>query len=157
MTPAFDDELVPDAPRHVVFRVGEALYGLPLESVREVVVPRPPFVRVPRAPESVRGAMNLRGRVVAVVDLAKLLGISPNEAPTQEHVVMLDRARRGLGFSVGPVLGVEALDCPAPVSAGGQQALSRGTAHSPQHGMLVNLLDPDVLESQGSALFAPLC
>jgi purine-binding chemotaxis protein CheW len=151
-----DDELVPDAPHHVVFRVGSSLYGLPLESVREVVVPRPPFVRVPRARSAVRGAMNLRGRVVAVVDLARLLGIS-NEAPQPlEHVVMLDRARRGLGFSVGPVLGVEPLDCAVPVWAGGEKELRRGTAHSQQHGMPVTLLDADVLETQGSALFAPV-
>jgi purine-binding chemotaxis protein CheW len=100
------DDQVPDAPRHVVFRLGESLYGLPLESVREVVVPRPPFVRVPRAPGAVRGAMNLRGRVVAVVDLAKVLGVSLESPHQLEHVVMLDRARRALGFSVGPVLGV---------------------------------------------------
>ena len=150
------DDQVPDTPRHVVFRLGESLYGLPLESVREVVVPRPPFVRVPQAPDAVRGAMNLRGRVVAVVDLAKVLGISLDAPPQLEHVVMLDRARRGLGFSVGPVLGVEPLDCAAPAWAGGQKDLILGTVRSAEQGAPVTLLDPDVLESQGSALFAPV-
>jgi purine-binding chemotaxis protein CheW len=149
-----DDETLPDAPRHVVFRVGHSLYALPLDSVREVVVPRPPFVRVPRAPPAVRGAMNLRGRVVAVVDLAKVLGISP-DVPHLEHVVMLDRGRRGLGVSVGPVLGVEPLQVAVaePVSP---TDLLRGTVISGQHGLPVTLLDPDILESRASALFAPL-
>ena len=58
--------MAPDL-RHVLFRVGGERFALPLGSIREVVNPQPPFARVPRAPDSVRGAMNLRGRVVAVV------------------------------------------------------------------------------------------
>jgi hypothetical protein len=94
--------------------------------------------------------------VVAVVDLATLIGISSEAPHPLEHVVMMDRARRGLGFAVGPVLGVEPLDCAVPVWAGGKKELRRGTARSLQHGMPVTLLDADVLEAQGSALFAPV-
>ena len=148
------EETPHDAPRHVVFRVGHALFALPLESVREVVVPRPPFVRVPRAPPAVRGAMNLRGRVVAVVDLAKVLGISP-DVPSLEHVVMLDRGRRGLEVSVGPVLGIEPLQ-PTATERSSPTDFTRGTVISVQHGLPVTLLDPDQLETQASALFAPV-
>ncbi len=35
-------------PRQVLFRAGGERFGLPLESVREVVIPQPPFARVPR-------------------------------------------------------------------------------------------------------------
>ncbi|HEY6101282.1 MAG TPA: chemotaxis protein CheW, partial [Anaeromyxobacter sp.] len=35
--------------RHVVFRVASERYALPLDAVSEVVVPQPPFARVPRA------------------------------------------------------------------------------------------------------------
>ncbi len=63
--------------RHVVFRVASERFALPLSAVREVVLPQPPFARVPRVSEAVRGVMNLRGRVVAVVDLAALMGLSP--------------------------------------------------------------------------------
>jgi purine-binding chemotaxis protein CheW len=48
--------------------------------VREVVVPQPPFARVPRARPAVRGAMNLRGRVIAMVDLPALVGASSTRA-----------------------------------------------------------------------------
>ena len=60
--------------RHVVFRLAAERFALPLEAVREVVLPQPPFARVPRASDAVRGVMNLRGRVVAVVDLAAARG-----------------------------------------------------------------------------------
>ncbi len=90
--------------RHVVFRVARERYALPLAAVREVVVPQPPFARVPRASEAVRGVMNLRGRVIAVVDLAALVGLpaQPLQAATG-HVLMLDpgtraRGRTGVGW-----------------------------------------------------------
>lgn len=121
--------------RRVVFRAGGGWYALPLDAVREVVLPRPPFVRVPGAPAAVRGAMNLRGHVVAVVDLAALLGIAgeePGEA-SPHHVVLLDRGRGATGLLVGAVLGVE----PALASAEAE----------------VVPLDPDEVEARAAALF----
>src|SRR5512142_2144032 len=91
--------------RQVVFQAGDAWYALPLEGVREVVLPRPPFARVPGAPPAVRGAMNLRGRVVAVVDLAALLGgpagAEDASPAAPQHVVLLDRGRGSTGLLVG--------------------------------------------------------
>jgi purine-binding chemotaxis protein CheW len=99
--------------RHVVFRVAAERFALPLEAVREVVVPQPPFARVPRAPEAVRGVMNLRGRVVAVVDLAPLVGLAAQPLePGVGQVLILDHARRALGLLIGGVLGVEPLTPP---------------------------------------------
>ena len=46
------------ADRHVLFRVARERYALPLEAVREVVLPQPPFARVPRTAGAVRGVMN---------------------------------------------------------------------------------------------------
>jgi purine-binding chemotaxis protein CheW len=81
--------------RHVVFRVAGERFALPLGAVREVVVPQPPFARVPRAGGAVRGVMNLRGRVVAVVDLAELMGLPPRAlAAGYGQVVILERDRR---------------------------------------------------------------
>jgi purine-binding chemotaxis protein CheW len=143
----------PVAPRHVVFRAGGERFALPLEVVREVVVPRPPFARVPRAPAAVRGAMNLRGRVVAVVELAPLLGLAPDAlGPGQGHVLLLDRERRGLGVLVSSVLGVEPL-APAREVALEPGGLDRGVAEV--HGAAVTVLDADVLEARAAALFQP--
>ncbi len=135
--------------RHVLFRVAGERFALPLEAVREVVRPQPPFARVPRASDAVRGAMNLRGRVVAVVDLAPLVGL-PGQAlaPGQGQVVVLDRGRRGLGLLIEAVLGVEALD--SPQAAGDSEAV-RGVSNV--RGNAVTVLDPDALAAQSRALF----
>jgi purine-binding chemotaxis protein CheW len=67
--------------RHVIFRVEKERYGLPLSSVREVVVPPGRFTRVPRAPAAISGVMNLRGRVVTVVEMRQLLGLPEGQSP----------------------------------------------------------------------------
>jgi purine-binding chemotaxis protein CheW len=97
--------------RHVVFRVVAERYALPLGAVREVVLPRPPFARVPRVSEAVHGVMNLRGRVVVVVDLAALVGL-PRQ-PLQDgvgQVLILDQGKRAVGLLIGGVQGVEDLE-----------------------------------------------
>jgi len=136
------------ATRMILFRSGGERFALPLEAVREVVVPQPPFARVPRSGAAVRGAMNLRGRVVALVELAPLVGLAADvRTPPQGHVVVLDRGTRGLGFLVGAVLGVD--DVPPPT--GEARAPILGVADV--HGAAVSVLDPDALEEKASALF----
>lgn len=136
-------------PRHVLFRAGGERFALPLESIREVVTPQPPFARVPRASEAVRGAMNLRGRVVAVVDLAPLVGLAPQPlAPGQGHVMVLDRERRALGLLIEGVLGVEPLGSP---ERGGTGPAVRGVVSL--RGAPVTMLDPDALAAEAKALF----
>lgn len=134
--------------RHVLFRVASERYALPLSAVREVVVPQPPFARVPRSSEAVRGVMNLRGRVVAVVDLATLVGL-PAQAleAASGHVLILDGGKRALGFLVGAVLGVEAIAPPADAPA----ALVRGVAAASSGA--VTLLGPDALTGEAERLF----
>jgi purine-binding chemotaxis protein CheW len=133
----------------VLFRAGGERFALALDAVREVVVPQPPFVRVPRSGQGVRGAMNLRGRVVAVVELAPLVGL-PSDAlsATQGHVLVLDQDRRGLGLLVAGVLGVE--DCPAlaPVEPG---RAARGLAEV--RGVPVTVLDAGEVAARAAALF----
>ena len=141
--------------RHVVFRAAGERFALPLQSVREVVVPQPPFARVPRASGAVRGAMNLRGRVVAVVELAPLLGLeSEGLAPAQGHVLVLAREPRAMGLLVSAVLGVE------PLAPGGE---ARREGGAPAVGVaqvgeaVVTLLDPEAVEARAAALFGPPC
>jgi purine-binding chemotaxis protein CheW len=138
--------------RHVLFRAGGERFALPLEAVREVVIPRPPFARVPRAGAAVRGAMNLRGRVVAVVDLAALVGVGTEPlAGGRGQVVVLDRERRALGLLVAQVLGVEWV---APEDGAVPSGLARGIGQVGESGA-VTLLDPERVLAHAAAQFGP--
>lgn len=136
------------ADRHVLFRVARERYALPLEAVREVVLPQPPFARVPRTAGAVRGVMNLRGRVVAVVDLAELLGLEPR-ALEEGHgqVIILERGKRALGLLIAAVLGVE----PVEAEPGGASGVVRGVAAASLGA--VTVLAPEELAAAAAALF----
>jgi purine-binding chemotaxis protein CheW len=136
------------AQRHVLFRVARERYALPLEAVREVVLPQPPFARVPRSAGAVRGVMNLRGRVVAVVDLAELMGLEPRAlAAGYGQVVILERDKRSLGLLIAGVLGVEALTLAEAAADGVVLGLATASMGA------VTLLAPDALAAAAAALF----
>lgn len=83
---------------------GGAEFGLPAERVREVLRP-PPLTRVPFAPPGVRGVAQVRGTVLAVVDLGARLGMRP--AGTHARLVVVwPRGRQAVGLLVDRVVGL---------------------------------------------------
>ncbi|MCA8943520.1 MAG: chemotaxis protein CheW [Planctomycetes bacterium] len=62
--------------RQLVVRVADRLFGLDIDIVREMLE-LPELTPMPRVGERMRGVMNLRGRVVPVVDLRITLGMPP--------------------------------------------------------------------------------
>jgi purine-binding chemotaxis protein CheW len=142
------EPLPPAAERQVVFRIGAERFALPLSAVREVVPPQPPFSRVPRAGGAVRGVMNLRGRVVAVVDLAELVGL-PAQPLLAGHgqVLVLDREKRALGLLIGLVVGVE------PLVPGEQEGAGLVAGVAQGRGGAVTLLRVEPLAAAAAALF----
>jgi purine-binding chemotaxis protein CheW len=138
----------PQVERQVVFRIGGERFALPLSAVREVVPPHPPFAQVPRVGGAVRGVMNLRGRVVAVVDLAELVGLPPQPLTVgQGQVLILDREKRALGLLIGLVLGVEPLVLTEPAGDGLVAGVATGRAGA------VTLLRVEPLAAAATALF----
>jgi len=71
----------------VSFRVAEQDYCIDIEIVREIRGWSPTTV-LPHTPPHVTGVINLRGAVVAVVDLAARLGLGLSQ-PTPRHVVII--------------------------------------------------------------------
>jgi purine-binding chemotaxis protein CheW len=135
--------------RHVVFRVEKDRYALPMAAIREVVVPPELFSRVPRAPPAVRGVINLRGRVVTVVELKELLGLGAPVTPAS-RIVLLDRGRRDLGLLVTEVDGIEVIEKVAsPV--GKRDVAVRGVARL--KGLAVTVLDPEGVDGAVVSLF----
>ncbi len=65
----------------VGFRVGRETFGVPISLVHEIVRV-PDITAVPEAPSYVEGVINLRGKIISVIDLRKRFGeseISPNK------------------------------------------------------------------------------
>jgi chemotaxis signal transduction protein len=94
------------------FRLSSEIFGLPLSDVREVALPGS-LSRVPLAAAAVLGVMNLRGRIVLVVDLGLLLGLAAaGRGGVAERIVVLDEGRRDLGLLVSEVVEISNLAAP---------------------------------------------
>ncbi len=86
----------------VFFELGERSFGLPVTHVREILrVGR--IARVPRAPRPVKGATNVRGKVVPVIDLRMLLGLAELEIGPESRILLLSSRSRLLGLLVDRV------------------------------------------------------
>lgn len=82
----------------VGFRVGQQSYALPIEAVREIVRP-PEITLVPQSPDHVAGVMNLRGRILPVVDLRKRFS-SPVESSPKNRVLVTSSDGKLVGLLV---------------------------------------------------------
>lgn len=134
--------------RHVIFRLDRDRYALPLDAVREIVNGPESYSRVPHAKDAVKGVMTLRGRVVPVVDLARLLTLAP--APGRGKVVLLELVRRELGLLVTEVEGIERIE-----KVGTQARASRMVRGLARVGPLtVTVLDVEGLDTAVAASFA---
>lgn len=134
--------------RHVIFRLDRDRYALPLDAVREIVNAPESYSRVPHAKDAVKGVMTLRGRVVPVVDLARLLTLAPSSGGGK--VVLLELGRRELGLLVTDVEGIERIE-----KVGTQARASRMVRGLARVGPLtVTVLDVEGLDTAVAASFA---
>jgi purine-binding chemotaxis protein CheW len=81
------------------FRVGRETFGLPISEVREILRV-PEITAMPNAPEAVEGVMNLRGRIVPVIDLGRMFGSKSAEAADKRRVIVVEHAGRNLALLV---------------------------------------------------------
>lgn len=58
----------------VVFKLGQEEYGLHIDQIKEVVI-TPTITRMPQTPEFVKGVANIRGNVIAMLDLEEKFGL----------------------------------------------------------------------------------
>jgi len=89
---------------YVTVTVGSQLFGLPIARVQDVFVLNQ-ITRVPLAPDDIAGVINLRGRIVTVIDLARRLGITGSSRAHLAVGLESDKESYGLVIdAVGEVL-----------------------------------------------------
>lgn len=94
--------------RHVIFQVGETLLGVPLESVREALE-LGDVVPVPKSKDYFRGVSNIRGQIVGVIDLRKLMRLE-GKNPTGRRLLVFETPIGTLGAVVDKLVRVEVVD-----------------------------------------------
>lgn len=88
------------AGEFLTFALDHETFAIPVEAVREVVDPLPP-AQVPRAPDFAPALVNVRGNVVALIDLRRRFAMPPAPADAEARVVVSEVAIGGEPTLVG--------------------------------------------------------
>lgn len=138
--------------QYVTFHLGQEVLGVDVQRVQEVLGLQP-TTPIPRAPDSLRGLLNLRGQVVLVVDLRRRLGYSEPERARENLIVQTPAGLFGLLVDkAGSVttLSEETLE-PVPETLRGPLAGCLSGVHKLPDGLL-GVLDVDRLLAEEMAL-----
>ena len=83
----------------VGFRIGNETYGVRIGSVREIVRV-PEITAVPSAPETVEGVINLRGKIIPVMDLRKRFGQTEIHSDKKNRILVVELENKLVGLIV---------------------------------------------------------
>ncbi len=149
VTKSPDDGARDDEEQVVVFRLGQEEFGVPIDSVQEIVRVVEQLTHVPKAPPAVEGVINLRGAVLPVMDLRRRLGLAQVARSDQQRIMvfLIEGVRTGfIVDSVVEVLKVQKSSIePAPRLSGEQTQLLARMANLEKQKRLVQLIDPHYL------------
>jgi purine-binding chemotaxis protein CheW len=87
---------------YVTFTTAGQLFGLPIEHVQDVFT-LAHITRVPLAGPEIAGVLNLRGRIVTVIDLANRLQLDAPRDATAPMVIGIERGTESFGILVDRV------------------------------------------------------
>jgi purine-binding chemotaxis protein CheW len=77
---------------HIVgFQIGRETYGAPITSLHEIVRV-PEITAVPDAPDYMEGVINLRGKIVSVIDLRKRFGATKVTAARRNRILVIEES-----------------------------------------------------------------
>jgi len=86
----------------VVFELSGEEFGVDIMQVSEII-PAPGITRIPQAPECVKGLINLRGKIIVVIDLNIRLGFSPKESDELSRIIIVEVGDTVIGMLVNSV------------------------------------------------------
>ena len=140
---------------HIVgFQIGRETYGVPITSLHEIVRV-PEITAVPDAPEYLEGVINLRGKIVSVMDLRKRFGEKQASLKKRNRILVVEHSGRLAGLivdSATEVLKIPSEDVEPAPAAFQEGGLNCVTGLGKVRGRLIVLLDMTKLLAPDSLL-----
>src|SRR5262249_53587665 len=137
---------------HIVgFRVGRETFGVPIGMVHEIVR-MPEITSVPDSPGYVEGVINLRGKIVSVVDLRKRFGEKEIVANKKNRILVAEVEGKMVGLIVdaaSEVLKIPENEVDLPPSLFDEDAMNYVTGVGKLKGRLVILIDLNKILQKG--------
>ena len=94
---------------YVTAQIGGELIGLPILRVQDVFIPEGP-TRVPLAPPEIAGVLNLRGRIVTLIDMRRRLGLAASTTAKASLAIGVEARGESYGLLIDAIGEVLRLD-----------------------------------------------
>lgn len=88
--------------RFLVFLLGDSRFAMPLLSAKEVMAPKQTTM-IPSTTKIIKGILNLRGKIVTIIDLKTKLGIPVKNESAESSFIILDDETYSYGIIVDAV------------------------------------------------------
>ncbi len=116
----------------VVFQLAGQTYGIDIASVFEIIKMEA-ITRVPRTPDFIEGVINLRGKIIPVIDLCRRFNLDRPEITNSSRIIIVDVGGNTIGMIVDGVSEVlrineDSIEPPPPMIHGIEAAYLRGIA-----------------------------
>lgn len=127
----------------VTFRLGNEEFSLDILKVQEIIR-HMDLTRVPKTPDFVEGVINLRGRVIPVLDLRKRFGLPADERTNETRIIVVEVDNNTVGLKVDAVsevlrLPADTVEPPPSIVTGVESDYIKGVGKL--EGRLLILLD----------------
>ncbi|MGH7271350.1 MAG: chemotaxis protein CheW [Polyangiaceae bacterium] len=86
----------------LAFALGHGTYAVGIEQLAEICRP-PPMTEIPRGPRNVIGVVTVRGRLVTVIDLRRVMHVEPMPISRKSCILLVSSGTEDVGFLVDDV------------------------------------------------------
>jgi len=95
--------------RYLLFELGKEMFGLDIRFVTEIVAMQP-INPIPETPDFIRGVINLRGKIIPVIDMRLKFGMPSIAYTDRTCIIVVDAEQLSVGLIVDRVVEVLSLD-----------------------------------------------
>lgn len=143
---------------YLTFKLGDETYGLDTAQVYEITSVMN-ITRVPNTPNFLHGVVNLRGKIIPVIDLRVRLGLEPRARDERTSIIVTKTEHGGgesaIGIEVDAVsevvqIAAECIDAPPPLGSETTLEFIQNIAKVEEN--IILILDADVVLGHGNLL-----
>jgi len=146
-----DRETGTDSVQYTTFFVRDVPCALPTVTVQEVIRPGR-ITRVPGGAPHVVGILNLRGKIVTILDLARRIDLGEVARTEEARALILERKGEFVGLLVDRITDVQEIRpdsiAPPPANLRGTQGRFFEGVHETEHHLLAVLSVEEVLNEE---------
>ena len=92
--------------KFMTFKTGDEIFGISIEYVNEIIVVQP-ITTIPEVEDYVKGLINLRGKIIPVIDVRIRFNMEPIEYTDRTCIIVVDVKNMSIGLIVEQIAEVE--------------------------------------------------